>query len=186
MQSLMNREPAPCTLVRLACERCGPVRMALPSPVSDELESHECPYCDGGCKIERLGLGQTARLLPYFELESNLKQIQPLSTPNFRRLVQGQVVIFCEEMSILHYATVGEIWTNAINLSPSGVPSISFMIRGIQTDPIPHISGAGGNPPFWCFPEDLREAARSAAADLAAKRPTILPKARKPKARKIQ
>lgn len=154
---MMNREPAACILVRLACERCGPVRMAL----AEIPETLECPYCSTEAKFEHLGTGQTTRLLPYFELEANLQQFrtEPPRSEGHPRLHRGQLVIYCQELSILHFATVDEIWTNAVNVSPAGMPSISFRIAGLDTGPVPHVSGSDGVPPFWCFPEDMRKAA---------------------------
>lgn len=154
---MMNREPAACILVRLACERCGPVRMAL----AEIPETLECPYCSTEAKFEHLGTGQTTRLLPYFELEANLQQFrtEPPRSEGHPRLHRGQLVIYCQELSILHFATVDEIWTNAVNVSPAGMPSISFRIGGLDTGPVPHVSGSDGVPPFWCFPEDMRKAA---------------------------
>lgn len=156
---MMNREPAPCILVRLACERCGPVRMALPDSPDAAAETLECPYCSAECKFDQIGLGRTTRLLPYFELEANLQQFDrhpPGSGDGYRRLTRGQMVIYCQEASILHFATVDEVWTNAASISPDGMPSISFRIAELDTGPVPHISGASDLPPWWCLPNEMR------------------------------
>ena len=158
---MINREPAACVLIRLTCERCGPVRMALATP--PDAPAVECPYCISVSPFDALGEGRTTRLLPYFELEANLVQVSqepPGSGSGFRRLVKGQTVIFCEETNILHFATIDEVWVNAVNISPAGKPSISFLIRGLDTGPIPHSSGAQDRlPPFWCLPEEFQAAA---------------------------
>ena len=162
---MMNREPEACVLIRLACERCGPVRMALATSPDDP--NIECPYCGHVSKFDLLGSGKTIRLLPYFELEANLQQIgqtTPGGAQGFRRIVQGQIVVLCEETSILHFAMVETVWTNAVNISPAGIPSISFKIRGLDTGPIPHLSGCDNCPPFWCFTDEMRSAAKELGA----------------------
>ena len=152
-----NREPRPCILARLACKKCGPVRMAL-VPQEEPITSLECPYCFTEAPAKQLGLGLTVRNLPYFELEANLNTLsqQPPQVGNFRRLQHGQLVVYCEEMNIVHLAAVGDIHTNQANLSPTGIPSISFQIGENETGPVPHVSASGNIPPFWCLPEEVQ------------------------------
>lgn len=67
-------------------------------------------------------------------------------------------MVFCQETSILHLAAVGDIHTNRANLSPNGIPSISFTIGENGTGPVPHVSAAPGCPPWWCLPEEVEAA----------------------------
>lgn len=158
--SIYNREPRPCILARLACTKCGPVRMAL-APQDEPITSLECPYCFGEAKAQQIGTGRTLRPLPYFELEASVylhlqdTYRRPVDNPRFVRLVPGQLVVYCEETSIIHFACVGDVHTNEANLSPQGVPSITFHIQGEDTPPVPHISGAHDCPPWWCLPDEL-------------------------------
>ncbi len=158
--SIFNREPRPCILARLACINCGPVRMAL-APQEEPITTLECPYCFEAAKAERLGIGLTVRDLPYFESEGRLRQhLDALSTLPPRKqqyLRPGQVVIYCQEENILHLAHIGDIHTSRHNLSPQGVPSISFVICGEATAPVPHISAAPDCPPWWCLQAEFRE-----------------------------
>ncbi len=157
--SIFNREPRPCILARLACPQCGPVRMAL-APQDEPLTTLECPYCFEPAKAERLGIGLTVRELPYFEFEAKMDMLmrRPPQLTAFRRLSPGQLVVYCQEMRILHLASVGDIHTSRAHLSPEGLPSISFEIGGERTAPAPHVSASGNVPPFWCLPEEVRAA----------------------------
>jgi hypothetical protein len=157
--SIFNREPRPCILARLACIKCGPMRMAL-APQDEPITALECPYCFGEAKVTQIGTGRTLRNLPYFEFEAKVDMLiqQP---PKFGagkpRLSHGQLVVFCQETSILHLAAVGDIHTNRANLSLEGIPSISFTIGENATGPVPHVSAAPC-PPWWCLPEEVKAA----------------------------
>jgi len=157
--SIFNREPRACILARLACIKCGPVRMAL-APQDEPITQLECPYCFGEAKAQQIGTGQTMRALPYFESEANIRRLSENPPPmdGSRRLVPGQLVIYCEETSILHLAAVGDIHTNRPNLSPAGLPSISFQIGENATGPVPHVSAAPGCPPWWCLQGEVKAA----------------------------
>jgi hypothetical protein len=157
---IVNRELRPCILVRLACIKCGPVRMAL-TPREKPITALECPYCFTEAKAQQIGTGRTLRALPYFEFESKQEALIT-ALPQFgngrERLTHGQLVVYCQETSILHLAAVGDIHTNRASLSPDGIPSISFTIGENETGPVPHVSAAPGCPPWWCLPEEVRAA----------------------------
>lgn len=154
--SIFNREPRPYIMIRLACKSCGPVRMAL-VPQDQPITAVECPYCFVDATAEPIGTGQTLRNLPYFEVEGSLvAERRPPQMGQFVRLVAGQLVVYCEEESILHLAAISNVFTNRMNLSPEGVPSISFVIGGEETAPVPHISSAPDCPPYWCLPSEVR------------------------------
>ena len=154
----LNRESRPCILARLACLKCGPVRMAL-APQDTPVTTLECPYCFGEAKAEQIGTGITQRNLPYFEAEGLFDAAlrHPPGNGPVRRIESGQVVIYCPEGDILHLAVVGDVHTSRQHLSPGG-PAISFRIGGEETPPAPHLSGCGQAPPFWCWPDEIRQA----------------------------
>ena len=158
--SIFNREPRPCILARLACIKCGPMRMAL-APQDEPITALKCPYCFSEARATQIGTGRTLRNLPYFEFEAKAEMLiqQPPKFGEGRpRLQHGQLVVFCQETSILHLAAVGDIHTNRANLSPAGIPSISFTIGENGTGPVPHVSAAPGCPPWWCLPEEVKAA----------------------------
>lgn len=158
--SIFHREARPFLMVRLVCTKCGSLRMAI-EPTDETITTLECPYCFGAAKAERIGSGQTLRRLPYFEAESTL-EAAIRQQPNFGqsppRLHRGQLVVYCEETTILHLAAVGDIHTSAAHLSARGIPAISFRIGERETDPVQHISAAPGCPPWWCLPEEVKGA----------------------------
>ncbi len=164
MVHAFNRQPQPCILLQLACIKCGPVRMALPP--QDATPTVECPYCFKPAKARKLGEGQTLRTLPYFECESSLVKMAqlPPKLKGSRELIPGQIVIYCQEEHILHFAAVGQIHTNRASLSKNGDPSISFIIAGEETAPIPHISAAPECPPYWCYPYEMPKPKKKGAA----------------------
>lgn len=157
--SIFNREPRPYVMVRLACSHCGPVRMAL---VPQVITTLECPYCFKDMPAEQIGTGQTLRALPYFESEADVYAYMrdsyrsPHDNPRFLRLVRGQLVVYCEEESVLHLACIGDVFTNQVNLSPIGIPSISFKFGDNEIGPIPHVSMGIECPPWWCLPDEIR------------------------------
>jgi hypothetical protein len=182
MHSMPNREPIPCVLVRLACDNCGPVRMAL-APDLYAPAAIACPYCEANTPLKVLGTGSTIRILPYFELEAKLQEYSSHPPPKagFRPLTRGQTVIFCQEANILHFAAIGDVWTNAPSISPTGMPSVSFVIGGQETGAVPHVSGVDGVAPFWCLPYEMPRPAKPSAQvpETPANRPMRKPAAKK-------
>jgi hypothetical protein len=155
LTSIIHREPQACVILELRCTECGPVRMAIPSdePTPGMML---CPYCDTNSIATVIGSGSTRRILPYFDLAPNymnLEQLQVLSAKS-RPLARGQVVCFSEEPDIYHFAKIEEVYTNRANMSSVGRPSVSFTIAGMDSGPIPHISGAEIRP-WWCFTDEL-------------------------------
>lgn len=175
--SIIHREPQACIILDLRCIQCGPVRMAV---ATDEPTPQQmaCPYCETFSLATVIGSGSTRRILPYFDLAPNpatLEQIQVLSV-KARPLARGQLVCFSEEPDIYHFAKIEDVYTNRVNMSATGRPSVSFTIAGMESGPIPHISGAETRP-WWCFPDELPKAEKPAQSPIAA----ALAKITKPK-----
>jgi len=154
LTSYIHREPQPCTILNILCINCGPVRMAIEAgqPTPGQMP---CPYCETQSLATPIGSGSTRRILPYFDLapNPNLEQLQVLSV-DFRRLSRGQIVCFSEEPDIFHFAKIEDVFTNRANMSAAGRPSVSFLIGGVDTGPIPHITGAETRP-WWCWTDEL-------------------------------
>jgi hypothetical protein len=76
IQSIVHREPRQCIVLELRCEHHGPVRLAV-SP--EDVESHmACPYCGIHAATTKLGEGSTRRILPYFDLAPDARQLDSL------------------------------------------------------------------------------------------------------------
>jgi len=155
IQSIIHREPRPCIVLELRCEKDGPVRLAVaPEDMADSLA---CPYCGVHAPPKKLGEGQTRRILPYFDLAPDGRQLDRLQAlPGASRpLIRGAVVCFAEQPDAFHLAAVHDVYTNRANVSAAGLPSITFLFAGDESDPVPHISGAEGAFPWWCWPDEL-------------------------------
>jgi hypothetical protein len=136
--------------------------MAIEQPEGDPPAELACPYCDATAAAAVLGSGETRRLLPYFDLAANVQELDrlPIFSEKMRPLVHGQIVCFSEEPDIIHFAKVEEVFTSRAHVSTSGMPSISFVIGGESSDPIPHYSGAE-TLPWWCWSDELPKASCS-------------------------
>jgi hypothetical protein len=100
IQSIVHREPRQCIVLELRCEHHGPVRLAV-SP--EDVESHmACPYCGIHAATTKLGEGQTRRILPYFDLAPDARQLDSLQVlPGASRpLMRGAVVCFAEQPEV--------------------------------------------------------------------------------------
>lgn len=155
LPSIIHREPQPCIILDLRCTNCGPVRMAI-EPEDTPPAEMPCPYCDSPAPATTLGTGHTRRILPYFDLAPNLQALDSIQivSGNMRPLVRGQLVCYCEEPTIAHFAKVEDVFTSRAHLSASGLPSVSFSIAGDRTEPVPHLTGAETYP-WWCFADEL-------------------------------
>jgi hypothetical protein len=155
IQSIIHREPRPCIVLELRCEHHGPVRLAV-AP-EDAAEHLPCPYCGVHAPTAKLGEGSTRRILPYFDLAPDARQLDRLqSLPGAGRpLISGAIVCFAEQPDVFHLAKVHDVYTNRANVSAAGLPSITFLLEGDESDPVPHISGAEGAFPWWCWPDEL-------------------------------
>lgn len=153
--SIIHREAQACIILDLRCVNCGPVRVAIAAaePTTGQMS---CPYCENVSPATPIGSGSTRRVLPYFDFaprDAELSTVQVLSAAA-RPLSRGQLVCFSEEPDVYHFASIAEIFTNRVHLSSTGRPSVTFVIGGDETDPIPHITGAETRP-WWCFPDEL-------------------------------
>jgi hypothetical protein len=162
--SIIHREPQACIILDLRCANCGPVRMAIAAtePTPGQMP---CPYCDTESAATPIGSGSTRRVLPFYDLaprDAELATVQVLSAAA-RPLSQGQIVCFSEEPDVYHFAKIETVYTNRVHVSVTGRPSVSFIITGMETDPIPHISGAETRP-WWCFPDELPKAPEKPAS----------------------
>jgi hypothetical protein len=167
IQSIIYREPRQCIVLELRCEHHGPVRLAV-SP--EGVESHmACPYCGIHAATTKLGESSTRRILPYFDLAPDARQLDSLQVlPGASRpLMRGAVVCFAEQPEVFHLAAVHEVYTNRAHVSAAGLPSITFLLSGDKSDPVPHISGAEGFP-WWCWPDELPAGAPTPAVPTAA------------------
>lgn len=157
IQSIIHREPRACVVLELRCETDGTVRLAVtPEDVADEMP---CPYCQRNVAATKLGEGQTSRILPYFDLAPDARQLDRLQTlaRTSRPLSRGAVVCYAEQPGGFHLAAVHEVYTNRAHVSAAGLPSITFLFHGDESEPVPHISGAEAFP-WWCWPDELSEA----------------------------
>lgn len=147
--NLLQRPLMPCVTLRVFCSSCGVIKMTT-DPIATGVEEFACPKCGEESHFLQQSSGTTTRSLPFWAIEGAGKPTEADEPPS---LEKGLTVVYVQEPGVLYLGEVEEIYTDAAHVL-GGKPSLSLVVKGELTEPIPYFAGVEV-PPYWCYPGEL-------------------------------